>query len=393
MKKEIILLEKPLKIDHFDELYRRIFFISSDIIDFEIISKDGYISKVEISCNDNIDTAKISNQLGVIIKEEIVVQKKISKEKIWVHNNRREYYKDIFDQMENLGIVFIQGQGQVGVGEPLIKLMDYFDSRIKDIIFELFDAEEYRYPTLIPTKALEQCGCFDSFPQLLLFTGYIHNDFDVYKRFIRDYNKNKKIDTYALEYIKNCDYCLPPTMCYHTYHQLKDQDLTECREKVITSKGKSFRYESKYSKSLERLWDFTIREIVFIGGKEFVLDCRKKMMTASFSLMEELGLIGHSEIANDPFFATPSTAAKIFNQNMQALKYELRINTDKNDTISIASFNFHEDFFGNNFNIRFNNQEPVMTGCVGFGLERFVFAFLSQYGLDESKWPFSLNKN
>lgn len=28
-----------------------------------------------------------------------------------------------------------------------------------------------------------------------------------------------------------------------------------------------------------------------------------------------------------------------------------------------------------------------MTGCVGFGLERWVIAFVSQYGVDPNNWP------
>ena len=32
------------------------------------------------------------------------------------------------------------------------------------------------------------------------------------------------------------------------------------------------------------------------------------------------------------------------------------------------------------------NKETV-TGCIGYGLERFVLAFLAQYGDNIDKWP------
>jgi len=144
---------------------------------------------------------------------------------------------------------------------------------------------------------------------------------------------------------------------------------------------------------LERLWDFTIREIVFLGTREFVLESRQTFMQASFALMEEMGLRGFCEVANDPFFVTQDTAGKIFNQRMMELKYELRLHVDNERTIAAGSFNFHEQFFGETFKINHPDQTPILTGCVGFGLERLVYAFLCQYGLDETKWPQTLRRD
>jgi seryl-tRNA synthetase len=95
-------------------------------------------------------------------------------------------------------------------------------------------------------------------------------------------------------------------------------------------------------------------------------------------------------VANDPFFVTQDTAGKIFNQRMMELKYELRLYVDPERTIAAGSFNFHEQFFGENFRIHHGDQTPIYTGCVGFGLERVVYAFLCQYGLDQANWPMSL---
>jgi seryl-tRNA synthetase len=74
------------------------------------------------------------------------------------------------------------------------------------------------------------------------------------------------------------------------------------------------------------------------------------------------------------------------------LKYELRLNVDQERTIAAASFNFHENYFGEAFRIAHSDQTAIATGCVGFGLERLVYAFLCQYGLDESKWPGSVRR-
>ncbi|MNC70863.1 Amino acid--[acyl-carrier-protein] ligase [compost metagenome] len=69
------------------------------------------------------------------------------------------------------------------------------------------------------------------------------------------------------------------------------------------------------------------------------------------------------------------------------MKYELRLSVPYLDkSIAASSVNFHSNTFGNAFNIKFGKRSAV-TGCVGFGIERWVFAFLAQYGLDETRWP------
>ena len=37
-------------------------------------------------------------------------------------------------------------------------------------------------------------------------------------------------------------------------------------------------------------------------------------------------------------------------------------------------------------------MDEVVTGCVGFGLERWVIAFLSQFGAEPDNWPQSIKK-
>ena len=36
---------------------------------------------------------------------------------------------------------------------------------------------------------------------------------------------------------------------------------------------------------------------------------------------------------------------------------------------------------------KFANIDNTVTGCIGFGLERWVIAFISQFGIDINNWP------
>jgi hypothetical protein len=54
----------------------------------------------------------------------------------------------------------------------------------------------------------------------------------------------------------------------------------------------------------------------------------------------------------------------------------------------VASFNFHERFFGESFGITLpDGVTTPFSGCAGFGLERFAFALVCQHGVDVEQWP------
>ena len=58
--------------------------------------------------------------------------------------------------------------------------------------------------------------------------------------------------------------------------------------------------------------------------------------------------------------------------------------------LAIASFNDHELFFGDAFGISLADGMPAWTGCVAFGLERWLLAVLASYGVDPRNWPLTL---
>ena len=73
-------------------------------------------------------------------------------------------------------------------------------------------------------------------------------------------------------------------------------------------------------------------------------------------------------------------------------KYELRLNLSSDKQISTASFNLHGTAFTYPFNIGVSGVEEAVTGCVGFGLERWVIAFLCQFGTNPDNWPETVRK-
>jgi seryl-tRNA synthetase len=325
-----------------------------------------------------------------VAANDVLGQRSRTPKVIWKHPSPR-MPTDVYEELLERGIASEAGEGQVALGEPVLSLMDHLDARIRTMVIREFGAREFRYPTLIPTAAMSRCGYFASFPQLMMFVSRLHTDVDTYRAFIEAGTGTTELAESLRAHSGNVDYCLPPTMCFHSYHQIADRPLPS-RSVVLTSQGKSFRFESRYRQSLERLWDFTIREIVFLGPRSVVLEQRRQLMEHAFALMDELELGGRCEVANDPFFINPDAAAQVVMQQLMELKYELRLPLSRERDVAVASFNFHERFFTDSFGIRGADGEPAYTACAGFGLERLAYAFLCRHGVEPEGWPAAIRE-
>ncbi|MFJ9109282.1 hypothetical protein [Streptomyces sp. NPDC102283] len=379
-------LHTPVPDQLASEIERRIFFVSSDIDMFELVVDEGKVHGVVIRSSEPLESAVLADKINRVVDSDVRPQRPTASKRVWQSSRLHEVGEGTFDLLVRAGAASEAGEGQVAVGEPFLSLLEYFDRTVRKLLRQDFQVNEYRYPTLISTRALETAGYFKSFPQHLMFVTRLHNDIDVYQGFQEKYAV-AGIDSGVLELCENVDYCLPPTMCYHTFHQYSGRELSAERLHVVTARGKSFRYESDYATTLERLWDFTIREIVFMGARDEVLSARETFMRNVFALVEELGLSGFCEVGNDPFFCGTDTSERIWSQRLLELKYELHLAVGPDRTVAVGSFNFHDDLFGRNFGIQHGTDGPVRSACVGFGLERLVYAFLCQYGVDAEGWP------
>lgn len=378
-----LTLEPPVPETHENELATRVFFVSEGILDFSLVRDAGGIHALDVRVREATDLDDLARKLRFVVANDVLAQRRVESKVIW-RGTRGGVARDVFDDLVRRGIAWEAGEGQVGLGDPMLSLMDHLDARITAMTVAEFGAREFRYPTLIPTAALRRCGYFESFPQLMMFVSRLHGDTDSYRDFLDGLAADGDLAGALRAHCRDFDECLPPTMCLHTYHQLADGPLPG-PSLAVTARGKSFRYEARYRRSLERLWDFTIREIVFLGPREYALACRRRLMELAWDLMEELGLGGRCEVASDPFFVGGS-AARLWSQRLLELKYELRLPVAADRDIAVCSFNFHDQFFGESFGVR-TDTGTAYTACAGFGLERLAYAFCCRHGPDPDGWP------
>lgn len=241
-------------------------------------------------------------------------------------------------------------------------------------------------PTLIPTKVLAKCDYFRSFPQNVTFACHLSEDASTIAAFRESHKLRDDLEPDVLKNMETPEVCLSPAVCYHVYAMNQGRTIP-AQGTVYDVRGKCFRFESTNMRDLRRLWDFTMRETVFLGSREYVLEQRDKSVEIASSFLDDHGLAGEIRTASDPFFTAPDAMAKTYFQLSSETKFELALSLPDGGRLAVGSVNYHSDFFGRTFDVRVEGEGAMHSVCAGFGLERMVYAFLAQHGNETGRWP------
>jgi len=270
------------------------------------------------------------------------------------------------------------GPGLYGLGGEALALLHGIDARIVGWAREV-GAAPRRYPTLISTASLLRTDYYATFPSQVTFVALaapaVHADL---KQVVADGRLAGSLELPPLQ--------LRPALCYHVYEELSGA-VIDANAAAYTVGGTCFRREATTT-FLCRQWEFTMREVVFVGAPESLVEQRAAFRARSEALARELGLDAAVEVANDPFFGTTSRGRALY-QKARQLKWELVQKLADGTPLAIASFNLHEDYFTRGFGI---HRDPARTrfaatACNAWGLERWVAAIVDRHGREPSGWP------
>lgn len=379
----VIAIELPnnIPVDVAIEIAKRACYCDSRITDSRF---DAEQRRLEIRCENGDGSSDVADKVRLLIDkmktERLAVQSKVLRSR---QGGSTDFDADVFRSLEGAGDVFTEGIGVISRGGTFLSLLMRVDRLLERIATDLFGAATKSYNTLIPADWLRRAGYFSSFAHSITFATHLSEDFHRIERFAARHKNGRPLHFETLDEIATPEYCLSPAVCYHTYGSMAAMTSGDTDEglRTVTAVGRCFRYESKNLTALDRLWEFSMREIVFVGEKRHVLDARQRAVDTVWRLVEILDLHATLETASDPFFATDFRSLRFF-QLANELKYELRLPVEPNRSIAAASFNYHESFFGDGFAIRTAEGAAAHTGCAAFGLERLVFAALAQIGAE-----------
>jgi seryl-tRNA synthetase len=239
---------------------------------------------------------------------------------------------------------------------------------------------EWCAPAGVSFETLERAQYFSSFPQWLTTASHLSGDEAVLQAIASSDSPGNAARSAAA----TPEIALPPAVCYNTYAALADSTIDA--PLLMTAQGTCWRHEGDRRAALERGWAFTMREIVCLGADWDVKSLLDRGVERASALAARLGLETEIVVASDPFFA-PSARGRAALQRIKGLKHELVFRFPDHRPLAIASFNDHQQFFGDAFAISLPDGTSASSGCVAFGLERWLLAVLVNSGVDAADWP------
>ena len=240
--------------------------------------------------------------------------------------------------------------------------------------------EPMYHPPVFPREQLERNGYLGSFPHLAGTVFSFDGDERAAAAQLELASRHEDWSAYQTM----TEMVLTPAACYPLYPAVAARGpLPEGG--LILDTGDAYVFRREPSDDPSRMQIFHMREIVRIAGHDAVIEWRNQWRARAVELLESLGLDLDLDIASDPFFGR-SGRLLAAQQRDQELKWELVASVAGNPS-AIASSNYHQDHFGEIYEIVTTEGETAHTGCMAFGEERVTLALFSAHGLDLDQWP------
>jgi seryl-tRNA synthetase len=248
------------------------------------------------------------------------------------------------------------------------------------------DTEILRFPPVTSRHVVEKSGYLKSFPNLLGCVCSLHGS----EREIRAAADKHEHGGDWTETLKPAELVLAPAACYPVYPLVAERGPVARGGVKFDVACDCFRREP--SKHLDRLQSFRMREYVCIGTPEEITDFRTRWVARAQQLADTLGLVQSVAPASDPFFGRTGQIMAI-SQLQNSLKFELLVPVRSNEEpTACMSFNYHQEHFGEIWDIKTETGIVAHTGCVAFGMDRLAVAMFAQHGIDTAAWPEGVRK-
>ena len=292
---------------------------------------------------------------------------------------------EVVSRLRADGSLWEAAPGVVGLKGPVAMLLSEIEAAVSDLA-RADTSNEWRAPAGVSFVTLERAQYFASFPQWLTAASHLSGDSSV----LEGIASASSPSAAACSSLAPAGVALPPAVCYNTYAAFADSVISS--PTLMTAQGTCWRHEGDRISPLERGWAFTMREIVCLGAEHDVKKFLDRSTARVTALERALGINAEVEAASDPFFA-PTARGRAALQRIKGLKHELVFRFPDGKPLAIASFNDHELFFGEAFGISLPDGTPAWSGCVAFGLERWLLAVLATHGVEPRGWPLTMTTN
>lgn len=329
-----------------------------------------------------------ADAMAAMVKKFVFIAKNIDTDLVFHNDVPIRCSDDPQPELERRRDVIPIEPGFYSFQGDVLRVLQALNSRVQKMAAEV-DAIEQEHPAVWPVRLFKMIDYFREFPQQMILCAPVKNDFNARTEFSKRYGKDADFESIPMDNLMaNATYGLQPAVCDCCYYTL--EGARDLENHYYSTVNRVFRNEHSPTNQLDRLTNFTVRDIMFVGTEAFVLEARQKMIERLSEFLVSLGINAKIETANDPFFANESAMKSVF-QNAHRLKYELLAYIPHLDKeIATGSINLHTDFFGKSFDIQDAGGSVAHSGCIGVGMERMTYAMFCQHGANLEDWPRSV---
>ncbi len=266
-------------------------------------------------------------------------------------------------------------------------VMDALDRFFMNVMVKAFDAQEMKPPSMISSSVVDKAGYFETGCQHISFVSPISNDPEVFDEFLPFWSEASDEDGVChderlRQYTKVPKDILTPAICLHSYPLFENRKIASGEMVTLSMSGSVFRDESGNLNNEERLNEFKMREAIFFGAQQKLLDTHPGLVSLFALCGHFLGFRFKIETSNDIFF-DENAMQQLLSQLVSDNKIEFTVYSEsKQKYIAIASLNKHHQHFSKNFHIYDTDDQPVDTMCIAFGLSRFVYLMMERIERD-----------
>lgn len=352
---------------------------------------------------------RVLKKIAVVEGEEMGEGRWVPLDTVMIKAKKKKmlYHKDPVEEMEELGwIRRYTGRGQWIFAPPMVKLIEAIRDIILNEIAKPDGFAPWMFPRLIPLEVIKKMPAYlDKLPEGMFYVCAPPREPTVFDEFKKKVELKNEIDRDLLkDILENPNYVLEPTQCtnfyaYYEGRKVRAEDLPVKGYEYMG--GWTWRNEAGGVEGLAKTNEFLRIEFIYLGTPEQILKIRNYVFEKTVDVVDKILDLEFQVVAGAPFYMGDEEARK----NYVNLDDETTIGVkdvecylpykgprDKTKWLEIAAPYIHGTKFVKNFRIKEVKGREIWTGCTGFGVTRWVLAFLAQKGLDPKNWPAGFKK-
>lgn len=281
-----------------------------------------------------------------------------------------EFNGNAFKTAKERGWLIEFSEGQFVYTEGITNLFKAFQEMFRREVGEKLDFKEWILPRLLPKEVLEKFGSVEFAPRSIFqATQFYENP------------KNRR--SYFLDTVQSAS-------LYYALAKKKIQCADLPLKVFETIGGYQWRNERKEElHGFDKLFEYLKLEYVYVGLPEQVVNSRRLQAKRYKELFNELGLV-YKVVVGAPCHTSPQNTERYEKagslDEIPLFDFEFLIPSE-NRWLEVCGTCVEADENTKSFGIETSGGKELWSGCSGVGLNRMVYAFLSQRGFDAKKYP------